>query len=95
MTQRDGICAAPGCLQPVFRKGLCQGHLKRTQRNRSIDAPLGTLAWEDFHEAILNYQDSDSDDTHRANLDALIQKARGWARAGYPIPSTLRRRLTA
>jgi hypothetical protein len=90
-----GTCQAPGCLNPVFRKGLCQGHLKRTQRNQPIEAPLGSLAWEDFHEAILTYQDSDSDDTHRANLEALIHKARCWSRAGYPIPSTLRRRLHA
>jgi hypothetical protein len=82
-------------LEHVFRQDLCAGHFKRLQRGQPINSPLGTgrvqeVVWVQAHEAVITYQDSDSDEEQERNLDTLIDALKAWSRAGFPRPSRVR-----
>lgn len=37
----DAICSWEGCLKPVAKKGLCNGHYIRKRRGKPMDPPVG------------------------------------------------------
>jgi hypothetical protein len=89
------LCRVEGCMGRVFRKGLCQGHMKRLQRSRPVEPPLGSLGWDEAREAILAYSNSDTDEDFEENRRTLLHVLKRWARAGFPCSSTSRRRMGA
>lgn len=89
-------CSIPGCGRPAFRFGLCFGHAKRKQRGQSVAGPLRRdrgengqwvspdVVWEEVHEAILAYQDAETDREHAARLAALVALLHRWTVSGCP-----------
>lgn len=74
------FCSDPDCLSPVFRSGLCRGHVARRQRGAVVSGELQRQRWEStwerLLEAVVAYADCDAgDDAAYARATDRLRKA--------------------
>lgn len=83
------FCSDPDCLRPVFRDGLCRGHVARRQRGAVVSGGLKRQRWESTWERVLEavhaYAECDSAD------DAAFERARDRLRKAIEAYATGRR----
>lgn len=79
------FCTDPDCLSPVFRSGLCRGHVARRQRGAVVAGGLARQRWESpwerLLEAVAAYADCDTadDEAYARAEDRLRKAAKAWA----------------